>query len=386
MLEGESPASYADRIRGIVKNFSFIEELSNDLSAAGIGIHDSLSWREQTWLASGINEISGSKDRVVLGAKKYGVDFLRTFLSCEFDTQNGRAILDFTENAEKAVAEALFKKYSELVQEASKIGTRIGEFFVGNREVNDAQINVIVMGLLKRAKDVLIQFATQKGQKAGTALEQLVDIKNDILTFAAVFKTLSKDVSQPIEFDEVKGIELTEMESDSIASKDKQEMERVFVANRPQYAPELLREVLKEFKDALASADKRFYMLKHEGQLIAFVRFDELPHGNLYAGSLNVRNEVRGSAIGSAMLKTVLEREGAHHTIEAVVYEKNPMLKHYLGDFGFKIVGEMPDYHGTGQKFFKIERSQKVVPLGAVEKPELKKTASQMTQKRRRAA
>lgn len=76
----------------------------------------------------------------------------------------------------------------------------------------------------------------------------------------------------------------------------------------------------------------------------------------MYAGSLNVRPEVRGSAIGSAMLKAVLEKEAQERTVEILVSEKNPMAKHYLRDFGFHLVEEIPNYKRSGEKVLKIER------------------------------
>ena len=56
------------------------------------------------------------------------------------------------------------------------------------------------------------------------------------------------------------------------------------------------------------------------------------------------------------MLRATLDKKAQERNIEAVVYSKNPMLKHYTSDFGFQVGGEIPDYHGTGELFYKLFR------------------------------
>ncbi len=111
---------------------------------------------------------------------------------------------------------------------------------------------------------------------------------------------------------------------------------------------------MNELAQALESPGREFYILKNGGDIVAFIRFDVLDEGRLYAASLNVRPEVRGSRIGSA----TLDKKAETHDIEAVAYEKNPMLKHYLEDFGFKIAGKIPNYKNSGELFYKLERSR----------------------------
>lgn len=62
------------------------------------------------------------------------------------------------------------------------------------------------------------------------------------------------------------------------------------------------------------------------------------------------------------MLRAALEEKSKTHTIEAVVYAHNPMLKHYVNEFGFQIVGDIPNYRGTGALFYKLERAKLEAP------------------------
>lgn len=320
-----------------------------------------------------------TRGRVLNLVSAYGEDGFRAFLSLEFGAESGNAILKIGESMEHAAAERIFSKYAEIVDASERVGEYVAQM-VNARKENMLNKNTVTETLLRKGQELFIKYASYagargKGESATRAekgtlkvapdtqeiLRQMESVKADILLFAAVCKDFSK--TGEVDFEEISETDLHSSSPREIHGEKRHEMERIFIANRPQYTSDLLQEVLKDFRNAFKSDDARFFTLTHHNEIVSFMRLDELPNGNLYAGSLNVRTEARGSAIGSAMFKTVLEREGARRTIEAVVYEKNPMLKHYIDDFGFKITGEIPDYHGTGQKFFKIERATKVRDL-----------------------
>ncbi len=134
------------------------------------------------------------------------------------------------------------------------------------------------------------------------------------------------------------------------------EMMRIYKENRKNYPQNLLKETTEEFRSILNEPrGNEFYILKNKEDILAFMRFDLLPNGNYYAGSLNGRNEIHGLALGGSLLKELLKRKSQEHNIEAVVYEQNPMLDRYLNEFGFKVAGEIANYKNTGQKFYKLE-------------------------------
>lgn len=142
-------------------------------------------------------------------------------------------------------------------------------------------------------------------------------------------------------------------------------MLKIFIANRPQYSEKLLQTVKAEFEEALSKEKSRWYLLYNAGRIVSFMRFDDLPNRASYAGSLNVSPAMRGSGIGSAFMRSTLDFEGEKRKLEAVVYSKNPMLKHYIEDFGFKITETINNFEGTGEIYYKIEREPKVVPIGS---------------------
>jgi len=357
---GESLDDYQQRLKE-VDDFKFLLKLGADLSRRAHIDLTQLNASEQQWAIASARALKENYPAILDLAEKYGLSGLKSFLALEHSGAMGGRALAIAENLDRETALAVFDKYFEVVDAGEKVRGYLEEY-VG--EAGDGKtIEAIFNNLLRRAKQVLVDFSqeTQKAklQKRKTTRQDifrhLEDIQTEILLFASTFKALAAE--QAIDLRDIKDTDIQITDAASLRHEDKEIMKRIFAQNRPRYSKPLLKKTLAEFSNALESAGSKFYLLRHQGDLAAFVRFDKLPNGHLYAGSLNVRPEIKGSVIGSAMLKAALEDEGRERVVEAVVYEKNPMMKHYVDDFGFKIVGEIPDYQGTGEKFYKLERS-----------------------------
>ncbi len=216
-------------------------------------------------------------------------------------------------------------------------------------------MGLVVQEFVKRANRILLAGIEKSGQIDLDRLTASMDnIKADVLLYAASFKQASTESG--VDFKDLKDTNFESKDSSELTPAEKDEMLRIFVENRPGYSLPLLQKTKAEFEEALESSGKKFYVIKHNNVIMSFIRFDDLGNHRLYGGSLNVRFEARGSAIGSALMSAVMAKEGEHNTIEAVVCSKNPMLKHYVDDFGCKIVGEIPDFEGTGEKYYQLER------------------------------
>ncbi len=278
---------------------------------------------------------------------------LNSFLACAEDMDYSEPILKLAEMLDTETTEAVFTKYNEIT-DASEQARKYILQILKDRKVN---IDDVIKNLLHRGNELLKQWAKSL-EKTNPAdmLTDLARIKTEVQLLASTFLVASEDKDDPVKIDEIKVAQMEVRYSSSLTNEEKGEMERIFINNRKNYSKDLLDDTLSEFKSALISKDKEFQILKLGKDIIAFIRFDQLPNGNLYAGSLNVRPEIKGSAIGSAMLRATLDKKAESHDIEAVAYSKNPMLKHYTGSFGFEIVGEIPDYHGTGELYYKLLR------------------------------
>ncbi len=320
---------------------------------------ESLSLREQIhllrFLAESNNETYTRIEKILHKNKTDSQNILRSFLSLSGNTEMGNIILDMCEKLPSKAIQKIFKKYNEIVDLTNEVETFVYKAF---NDTTSESVLSAKESLFRRAKDLLASYKDQidSGKKidAEKVSSELENIKSEILLFASSFKSATKNGE--IVFDKIPGIETSTVDPTAIRDEDKKEMERIFVANRPKYSSELLKHTLEEFKSALDSHDKEFHLLKFDGKIISFLRFDKLPDGNLYAGSLNVRPEARGSSIGSVILHQILDEKALQHDVEAVVYSKNPMLKHYTADFGFEIVEELPNFENTGELYYKIIR------------------------------
>ncbi len=294
-------------------------------------------------------------------SKTYEVKGLRTFLSLEHGGKEmGDKILTLGEKLPEKSAKILFGKYSEIIDSVDETVNILKERF-GKDTENPEIINSIRENLLKKGKDLLADSSKMLDKcskddciEVGNVLsERLENMKKEAIMLGSAFKTVAKD---GMSLDQIKDVSVESFTNTKELEKYKNEMIQIFKDNRIGHPPELLKETLHEFEDALANPEnKEFFLLKDKEMVIAFMRFDELPNGNIYAGSLNARNEVQGFAIGGALLKQLLEDKAKTHTIEAVVYEKNAMLPRYLSEFGFKITGEIENHKSTRQKFYNIE-------------------------------
>lgn len=336
IMPGESAEQYADRLRPLVKDFRLLDELSGDLSKIGLGLHSSLSWREQQWLAASVNETMGSKPRVISGAKKYGVNFLKAFLSSELSVSNGRSVLDLAEKARPAVAEKVFAKYAELIKTVESLSEQAAEFFKDKRGIQEADLNRVAFEMLKRAAALLANFARKQGDER-ELLRQLDRVEGDVVIFSSIFKTLFKG-KEAVDFSEIRGLDLErvslrELQAGGAQGAETMEaMARMHVVNREDQG-EAGRTSAEKFRKFLASgAESDFYVLRRNGNLTAFIRFDVLADkpGHKYAASFNVDPAYRGSAIGQAMWRAIFEKEARGAVLEYTVYPPNEVGTMYV--------------------------------------------------------
>lgn len=282
--------------------------------------------------------------------------FLESFFACAEDKKSGDALVTFARDSGPEKANIVFRKYQDLIAQLNGIEKTVQDYFTTGKNVDT---RLVVQAFVKRANQVLLSAVEKAGKLDVKELEEkIAGIKADVLLFAVSFKQASTDGK--IEFEELKGVNFESKDSSELTEAEKEEMLRIFVENRPGYAPALLEKTKGEFEEALNSGGSKFYLVCHGSTIMSFIRFDDLGNNRLYGGSLNVRTEARGSAIGSALMATVMDKEGMYNTIEAVVYSKNPMLKHYVEDFGCQIIGEIEDFEGTGERYYQLERPPKI--------------------------
>lgn len=156
----ENPDSYERRIKSI-EDTDYLLALSNRLSReAGINL-SKLSLEEQSVVVDAIKGLHRDPERIINFAKKYGLEGLRTFISCEYGDEYGERILTIAEKAKPELVESIFKEYSEINNQVHDLGARLAIIF-GQDETGF--INQFQEALTRRLKDIIntvYQIATE---------------------------------------------------------------------------------------------------------------------------------------------------------------------------------------------------------------------------------
>lgn len=350
----ETAEDYAERIRKII-DFNYVSNVSEDFTReSGLGIHN-LSWREQQWLAAAAFEQKGNYSELIEFGKKFGLDGLKTFLTCEFNLENSQNILLIGEKIEEKDAKKIFSKANELIKVAEEENGKIEELFSG--EIPHG-IKNIKQNLLIKAKEIVALFGEKLDVKKAdkTEIKKLIDdlenFKLEIALLAAVLKSMKESGEK--NFDSVKNIKTEKREigeRNSLSDEEKEEMMTVLEKNyrrifldknnlEENYNPEAYQGMIEEFKNDLYSPGaingQIFYMLKFQNKIIGFCRF-EIKKGDpetVTLKSANVHEEVRGCSLGNPFLKYVLEETSGKFNIEGETRAKNPFNKKYK-EMGF---------------------------------------------------
>jgi predicted GNAT family N-acyltransferase len=177
---------------------------------------------------------------------------------------------------------------------------------------------------------------------------QVEKIKTDIELFKSAFRTLYEE-GIITDFSEVAGVELGVKSPEDLSEEDRDAMRAMYDSNYGEssgYSPEFRETIFHGLDEAFTKKEgARFYVLKKEGKLIGYNRFEDLPdtedgRHRKYVGSFNVSPEYRGSKLGDKMFDDCLAQETGNETIvEAYADPTLPITSHYLETNGFVATG-----------------------------------------------
>ena len=343
-----------------------IERIVNILSnQSNLSLND-LNYRERAALATYYFSNGGAVagDNLIFIAKEYGIEGLKTFLSCEYGMEMGNKIIGLAEKLPKKTAQKIFNKYYRIVKEVDQVIEHLEQTY-GEKDYNDKTINAIRENLLIKAKDLLAEYSDitrREGEKIDPkeVEERIENIKTEVTLFASSYKTISK--TEGVTLNEIKGIELTNKSVAEMTAEEKQEMINMFVPTRRlSYYPEALGESsIKGFEKSMATPDTKFYIYKQDGRIISFFRLDDMPNGNKYFGNFVVRKEAQESKIGTEILSSIVHEISSGVNIEADVFADNPIVKTYIEKFGFTITSIDREWKNTGQMHYHIIIDRKI--------------------------
>ncbi len=369
----ESPEQYAERI-SLLGDYNYLQKMSDEFSQkSGIGIHN-LSWKEQQWLAAAAFELGaqGQKEQLLNFAKKYGLSGLKTFLTCEFDIENGKNILKIEEKIDSIDAMKIFQKVSGIVDLAQQKSEDLAGIIFKNKEQKISAD--IWTELLRKAHNIIFQFADEL--KSGNASEEkiqklLADLEKsriDIEIMAALLIATKKaGVEQNISG--IKGVEMKMVGEKELRENPAlvEKLTEMYRANNSHKSKEDLERLMGDF-EAHKQHNPRFHLVYFDKDnknqpkeslenLVGFMHsssFDgqrELPESERYLGAMNINPLLQKFYFGENFLREIVEKElasGAKRLI-AHVPENGPSHK-IVKLFGFITVAEEGDYRDDDGK------------------------------------
>jgi len=358
----ESNEDYTEKISQLSDTSYVLGKFRSFMSETGLAANNYL-WKEQLILADALTGV-GQKDKIIQLGKNFGKNGLRTFLSVEQGGKEmGDKILELGENLPKELAEKLFVKYSEIIDNIEKITEFTKSNFNKEIETNPELIKKVEETLYLKGKQLLSQthddFRAQKAIDFIALEKQLDRINADTITTFAIFKQAIKN-GEKIPIESIEGSIFSKKEATEISKEQQNEMLELYESNWENYSDRIFVESLKSyFKTAFVPEDNKqknyFYTFEKDLQINgkdrhirAFVRFEKQKDTSLYASALNVDEASKNFGLGEAMMDEALVREAKENILHASCRKDNPSnMRYFEKGFiskGFKKTNETEEF------------------------------------------
>lgn len=334
-----------------------------------------LTLSEQFYFLNYSKELTNKEsEKFISFCKRYGTVGLRTFLSIEHGGKEmGDKILSLGDGQKlsKEVAEKLFTKYGELIDQVDGITKTLKEKISSGMHSNPADEAAVKENFLLRAKNLLEKYANNPHKNTEDIIYELGSIEAENVVTLSIFQALRDTKS--ISFEDIKDFSFAGMyhTAEFITHQEQAEMEAIIEKNYKNAPVEVKNAVLKSFQKAIAVgySDVDFPTLKCKGKIVAFTRHDYGAYGSdneygkkVYFGSFNVDPDFANGEVGSAMIERTVDEIAKTHIVEADCNAESPIGAKYI-ESGFSAI-DFYDFHGWPS--FKIERddSRKSTTLG----------------------
>lgn len=352
-----SPIQQRDLLSDLryLHNLQMRQKIERDF---GINYED-LSLREQLWFLEFLRDKKKEEAPPIASfVRTYGLDGVRVFSALEHEHGAAQAVFEIAHVTPQKEASALFHTYAELAQRAERIDEEAREFFKKEQPELGGTERRATQEIMKRAGALLIEFAHTAIRDIQELKRALEETQTETIAFAAIFKAAYAEREGTLNFEEVRGLDFEERPA-QFTPDEQEEMETIIKKN---YAGTPLAEgVLKGFHGALGKENNTFYILKREGKIISFNRFEERQkaeggkRGVVEFASFNTDPEYQNAAIGRAMMKKTLDQKARDNVIFADTDPLSPVCSFYVEQAGFIITGA-EEYKGTSVHVLSIER------------------------------
>jgi|GEM_PF-2222994 len=273
-----------------------------------------------------------------------------------------KRVLDLPEAQRNVLVPSLREGTLARFQALQELETSLNKKDIPDLEYRKAKliINDRIASLITAAEDsvrIKDSLAEPERQKA---LKKLAQKGTELELFAKVFGDAFKG-SKETAFESIRGISIETHNADELEEHEKDQMLTMHAENWRSQKPEAYKKLRASLETALTNPSTAFYTMKKNNDLVAFMRFDQRPdlgEGVVYAASLNVKPEMRGSAIGEVFMSAAFAAEAKDHILKADFFPEFVVGTKYVNEMGWVITGveEVSVGDGRTAQQFIIER------------------------------
>ncbi len=380
----ESLEAYKQRIQGY-ESFEYTLKISKDISReTGINLTD-FDFKQQQLIITLAKEMG--MDNFIQFIQEYGRDGLLACSVLETGKDTAHILTEIAKQEtsdKKFAARLIFRKYNEIVGKIEEIRKFLEKNLSQNKNYNSGITDQMTAKLLNKGKALLENFS-QRIKSAN--IDEIADALESVETGVTVFSSFlqsARELGQEIDFDTIKDLDLDIIGFEDKFNMDKDEIMDLAVECRSGenkkkdkiisgVAIKDLKKALEE-KASMETGNKhKFYVLSYQESPIAFLRFEKMEDGSLYAGSLSLHKDIKGLDGGRFVNESLL-RESRSNDIKAIVGIDKKTLPFYTAELGFEVDGYVENYKNSGESFFTIRLPRKNNPgRSTEEKSEYKK-------------
>lgn len=309
-------------------------------------------------------EKTSDAERFRLALKKHEAiadDLAYSFLATAEGPEYGEIILSLAESLDSEVLGPILKKYVEITKDTDSVADYVRESFpnLGSAEAEQEPI-AISKNLLRRGRDLLVDFSKNAHTDSETILRKLDAARTDVILYKTAFRTLHESGSAE-DLAEMMKSEIASLPGTELGTEEQDALLAIYDRNYPEsdrYPAEFRRKIFDGLREAFGNSDSRFYILRREGKVLGFRRFEKQGISKdgktiKYAGSFNIDTDYRDAKIGDVFYQVTLEREGKDSIIEAMVDPEVPVSSFYVERYGFVIDGVAEI---SGKPFLRMRR------------------------------
>ncbi|GEM_PF-4992621 len=279
-------------------------------------------------------------------SNRFGASGLRTLLVTANDERLREDVFQFAKSMDKKLVDRLFAGYAKLVEGIDQMEGYLRDEF-GDKST--AAINEIIELRLKRAREVLF-LASGEAKFSPQSFSSFIDFVEEYAE-KNIFLNTCKLLRQKglLSLEDIKDTSLETSVGDHIAAHDAEEILHIQQSRYDKkYPDELQVELGASLQDALKSPYSNFYLYRKNGEILTYVRFDQLAASNdgekKHMASFMTNPKFEGGALGQAMLELALEKELEKGAVYA---ECDPSLVPFYEKFGFRLLRSYKDDYGV---------------------------------------